>query len=446
MKTQAGLSIILGSAVVVTFLLIRKYQPALASRVSLRLAVVGVSCDICYGIAYLISCLPTGPSKLCDWSMFFTVLFLLCSLFLTASIGLNLLLVFVLKVQKDRHIERTCYFACGVMAVLVPSIGQGMGVFGWDGSECWYAYDKEVDPSYDKVFAWQWGTYYFWILSVSIFCTTCLILFALAARNPHKAQKSDAAILSSKDASVQKQFAKTDKLVRKAVGRIKWYCVVPLVAHFFSFFSDMYYRAYGINVMWAMDVANFMSAAMGALSATIFFTLDPSVAHAFKKLRTSFFQAYYFRFHVLSDAPGGLSRSNTAPRTLISTDHSVTRLQSVSGARLHFGGSKKGSDEENNPGPSPAPHALTTTPTLILRHPLPHTLPCYLARILVRDTDRAKYIKMQLDARKRASANMLGRTSAMPTSRPRVGPPVEDKHAESSTGLTSSFAEGTLRW
>ena len=112
------------------------------------------------------------------------------------------------------------------------------------------------------MFAWQWATYYIWILGVVVFCTTCLVLFAITARNPHKTAATMDPNMTSKDVAAQKHFMKTDKLVRKAVGRIKWYCVVPLVAHFFTFAADMYFRAVGVNVMWMMMAANLMSTGM----------------------------------------------------------------------------------------------------------------------------------------------------------------------------------------
>lgn len=222
-----------------------------ASRISLRLAVNGIFFDILYAIAYVISSFPTGPGPLCRWSMFFTVLFLLCSLFITAAIGLNLLVVFVFKVQKDRHVERGCYFAAGITAVVIPAVALGLGRFGWDGTECWYTFQEEVDD-FDVVFAWQWATYYGWILLTVVFSTVAMGMFSVAARNPHKGGPAQ-------DSHAQKQFDKTNRLVRKAVDRIKWYCVVPLLGHVFSFTGDMYFHFTGVNVRWTMVVANFMS-------------------------------------------------------------------------------------------------------------------------------------------------------------------------------------------
>ncbi|KAI8815899.1 uncharacterized protein EV422DRAFT_340538 [Fimicolochytrium jonesii] len=456
-EAGAGLTMILGTAAVCTFFLIRRFQPALASRVSLRLAIVGVTSDILYSLAYLISCLPTGPTPLCTWSMFFTVFFLLSSLFLTAAIGLNLLMVFVFKVQKDRHIERTCYVVCAGVAVLVPAVAVGLDVFGWDGTECWYTYDDSAGggESYSRVFAWQWATYYFWILGVVVFCTTCLVLFAITARNPLKAAAMDPA----KDVAAQKHFSKTEKLVRKAVGRIKWYCLVPLVAHFFTFAADMYFRAVGVNLMWMMMAANLMSTGMGAMSSTVFFTLDPSVQHAFKRFRLYFFTTYYFRFHVLSDAPsagGTLSRSGTVSRMpgTPSTgggggEHTLARPVTLGPQQQHAPAHavpRKGSDEESGYGMTTGllhPTSTTTqntTPHLILRHPLPRTLPVLLARLLIRPSDRAKYVKSRMEARRRASSNMLARGGpGYSVSKTRVAVDEKGPGISSSVGVGSSY-------
>ncbi|KAJ3008507.1 hypothetical protein HKX48_008493 [Thoreauomyces humboldtii] len=329
-QAGAGAAIILCTIVLIAFCLIHRYQIGLFKRVSFKLVLVGTCCDLGYAIGVLLSALPTGydDDKLCAASMFIQDAFLLGSLSCTASIGLNLLLVFVIKVRGDKPFEKIYYSASLFIAVTVPLIALSLGRYGWDGTECWYSADDSDQASVANAFMWEWLTYYGWVLLVCVFCLVCTVAFHFSITPPasiaSKAEVADSVTgvgQGVKEAS-NKAFRNTDRLIRRAVGRIRWYCLVPIVAHIWSLASDTHAYITGDIPTWLWVMANFMSGFMGALNSTVFLVLDPSFAAARSKFRVHLVYKYYLRHFKVS------ASSQSVPK-MTSLDRSVDALQSL---------------------------------------------------------------------------------------------------------------------
>ncbi|KAI8589597.1 hypothetical protein BDZ88DRAFT_506957 [Geranomyces variabilis] len=312
-KAGSGLSLVLGSFVVCCMIMIYRFQPKLFKRVSLRLVLVGTCCDMVYALGVLLSALPTDYDQdpLCAASMFIQLVFLLGSLFCTASIGLNLLIVFVLKVRSDRPFEKIYYSTSAFVSAVVPLVALCAGRFGFDGTECWYSITHDSPESEREAFIWQWITYYGWVLLVCIFCLGCTILFHFSvARVAHPAANN--ATGTNIHEATNKAFKNTDRLIRRAVDRIRWYCVVPIVAHIWSLVCDTQAYVTGDQPKWLWATANFMSGAMGALNSIIFISLDPSFHMATSRLRVYLVYRHYLRHFTLVNPMNLSSRSVAA--------------------------------------------------------------------------------------------------------------------------------------
>ncbi|KAI8919222.1 hypothetical protein DFJ77DRAFT_453405 [Powellomyces hirtus] len=296
-KAGSGLSLVLCTIVLIIYAVMLRYQPKLAKRVSLKLVMVGIVCDFLYAMFYLLSALPQSAAedKLCAATMFLQLAFLLGSLFSTASIGLNLLLVFVIKVGSDRPIERIYYSVSAVVALVVPLSALCAGRFGYDGAECWYRIDPEIESDVDAAFAWQWGTYYAWVLAVCCFCFACGLLFQWSVHRPMGGSSKGGSDMAVESVTQNRPFSNTERLVRRAVQRIQWYCVVPILAHVWSLASDIQYHMTDYSSVWLWAAANFMSSAMGALHALIFFIFDPSFHNAYNSARIYLVYKHYLR-------------------------------------------------------------------------------------------------------------------------------------------------------
>ncbi|KAJ3145274.1 hypothetical protein HDU86_001110 [Geranomyces michiganensis] len=309
----SAVSLVLGSVVILCMIMIYRFQPKLFKRVSLKLVLVGTICDMFYALGVLLSALPTGYDQdpLCAASMFIQMVSLLGSLFCTASIGLNLLIVFVLKMRPDRPFEKIYYSISAIISIVVPLTALCAKRFGWDGTECWYSIDRGDPEGERATFAWQWLTFYGWVLLICVFCLGCTILFhhsVARVSHPAAAGTSDVTGTNIHEATNQ-AFKNTNRLIQKAVGRIRWYCVVPVVAHIWSLVCDTQAYVTGSQPTWLWITANFMSGAMGGLNSLIFVFLDPSFHMATSRLRVYLVYHNYLRHFTLSTTTNASSRS-----------------------------------------------------------------------------------------------------------------------------------------
>ncbi|KAJ3177996.1 hypothetical protein HDU85_005716 [Gaertneriomyces sp. JEL0708] len=330
-QAAASLSIIGAFCVIVTFFVIRKLQPKLAQRVSLRLAVAIAVCDLLSAIFYLVAALPTGPSPICAPAMFLNVAFLLMSLFSTSAIALNIFLVFVMKVAKRQNLEKTYYIVAGIAALTIPLITWARGRFGWNESECWYKWS--LDEPYEPVVIWQWTTYYGWVMLVILFCTTSTALFWWSVRRPvtqdmttNTPQNTLGERQAANSLGIHAMLSETDRMVRRAVSRIKYYCAVPVITQTLTLAVDIEFLVREDNHPMFWLVSAIALGLHGFVNAVVFFCFDPSVERARETLRVWVVYRYYLRFFRVgkkeTEGEGSIVEQKTSHK-----EHTITRVE-----------------------------------------------------------------------------------------------------------------------
>ncbi|KAJ3290710.1 hypothetical protein HK104_006559 [Borealophlyctis nickersoniae] len=337
-----------------SYVLIRRYCPQLANRISFRLAIGICWADLVYGLSGLTMAVPALPqsrelmptlrsSK--QWCATFMYTFLaseLTSLFLTTCISVNLFLVFILKLRDTRRFEKF-YFICSVLfALILPSIPAANDRLGWNFSECWFKpLDWEIAKVYEDysfipneraVFIWEWMILYGWVALCISFCTSTTIFFWWMVQSEQRyvamRVKSDADIDNNEKRSAaisegsgisKSKFTKTDSVVTRAVARIAFYCIVPLVSQTFNIVIDAYTFENDAALQWWMPFcANVFGGSQGALNAIIFFAFDPGVAHARQALRSYLISTYYLPYAVPGYTPiRRISAPSSGPSSII---------------------------------------------------------------------------------------------------------------------------------
>ncbi|KAI8816829.1 uncharacterized protein EV422DRAFT_544147 [Fimicolochytrium jonesii] len=293
-----GLSIGLCVLVIITYLLIHRFEPKVANRVSLRIAVFCSLLDLLAAVWYLVATAPslTGPDiSLCGWSIFLYNIFQLASLLMTAAISVNLLIVFVFKKPHRSYYEYIYYGATFVISIGFPTACMARGYYGYtiSGECCWYTVD---DDTYTEEGAriWEWVTLYGWVVAISGFCFLTLVLFYISVSRPFKSDTSTLENPSLATNGKHNNFGETQLAIRRVVSRLKWYSVVPFVSQMFSILSDLApLKGDAMSVVYC--IANFTAGAQGAIMAVIFFTLDPAVAFVREKFRGYMVSKYYLR-------------------------------------------------------------------------------------------------------------------------------------------------------
>ncbi|TPX66470.1 hypothetical protein SpCBS45565_g04430 [Spizellomyces sp. 'palustris'] len=285
------LSIVASTAVLVAYGFMFWLRPAQANRISLRLSVIIAFSDIFYAIFLLVSNIPSvtaGPT--CTSSVYLQFAFELLSLFATAAIALNLLMVFVFRMEAKKRLERWYYGVGGVLAFGLPLIALLAGRLGWDevNEECWV---KSVpNESQASTMAWKWGILYFWVSGISLFCTGVTILVYFFLKRTGIPLPTTESSPSNPNNTVL--FRRTQRIIQRAVSRIVVYCLVPIISQFWNIVLDGLLEA-GIDDWWVYLLANIFSGLQGTFNALIFFTIDPAVSNIREELRRRIIKKYY---------------------------------------------------------------------------------------------------------------------------------------------------------
>ncbi|KNC96843.1 uncharacterized protein SPPG_07675 [Spizellomyces punctatus DAOM BR117] len=283
-------SIIASSLVLVAYGFMYWLRPAQANRISLRLSVIIAFSDIFYALFLLISNIPSvteGPT--CTSSVYLQFAFELLSLFATAAIALNLLMVFVFRMEAKKRLERWYYGVGGVLAFGLPLIALVAGRLGWDevNEECWI---RSANDSKASTMAWKWGILYFWVAGISLFCTVVTILVYFFLKRTGVPLPTTESTPSNPNNTVL--FRRTQRIIQRAVSRIVVYCLVPIVSQFWNIVLDGLLEA-GKDPWWVYVLANVFSGLQGTFNALVFFTIDPAVSNIREELRRRIIKKYY---------------------------------------------------------------------------------------------------------------------------------------------------------
>ncbi|KAJ3177247.1 hypothetical protein HDU85_005958 [Gaertneriomyces sp. JEL0708] len=295
--STASISMLLCFGVLIIYLGMRISNPIMANRVSLRIAVAISFVDIFFELANILSQVTDASRQaLCSTSMYLIIAFGLLSSFLTACIAFNLLLVFAFKRPATYTYELIYFTVSAVLAFGVPIIGLATDRIGWTGTECWFKVRE--DEAWNTLYFWEWGIFYGWILLCVVFCVCALVTVRI--KLSHEAKHLETTMNASYSTSQlsrmgQKTAAEKLKgLVHKAISRIAWYTIVPLLAWAPNIAADASGFLKDGNIGWQWLVgANFGLGLLGSMNAIIFL-FDPNVSRWFDAMRYRFVKRHYF--------------------------------------------------------------------------------------------------------------------------------------------------------
>ncbi|KNC97819.1 hypothetical protein, variant [Spizellomyces punctatus DAOM BR117] len=226
--------------------------------------------------------------------MYFVVAGNLASVFMSAAIALNIFLVFVVKFGVTPIYERMYYIGSASVAILLPIIGVATKRLGFNGEECWF---KGPPDDLTNAFGSE--------CLVCVLCSIATFLFWYVLYQNQKQMLELPNRITSTLASAKKskKSRKKEQLVNRAVSRISWYCVVPLLAQSWNIILDIYLLLGGnygtFTSVWMAYLACIFASLQGTMNATVFLLLDPTVEHARKSLRKHLVQTHYLKYKCL---------------------------------------------------------------------------------------------------------------------------------------------------
>ncbi|CAG8590068.1 3789_t:CDS:2 [Ambispora gerdemannii] len=297
-----GLSITSSLLVVVIYLLMYKYYPALADRVSLRLGVATSVADSMYAFIQLLLFSVNHIGFWCSlsaWSFVFT------------SLLANLQIIFLHEYKGHRNFEKYYFIGAIFFANLISLLPLIQSMYGYDEPEqlCWYR-----DSGSRINIIWQWTTLFGWLELSAIYCAIIFIAVLLKAKALQKDIKSGETYKSTMNYLQDPEFGetysnlhqhldhghvrkhqtkqiKTFSLVSMIVRKISWYPVVPLITQAPNFLVETFaYSTQRISFTLLLLTTMF-AATQGFLNALVFAN-DIAVGRGFLAFKIYLWKKY----------------------------------------------------------------------------------------------------------------------------------------------------------
>lgn len=174
----------------------------------------------------------------------------LASTFITFAIGVNIFLVFVLKLGPTKSFEKIYISACIIVALVLSLVAVSAGKFGYNSVECWFTGNTPTE-----VLANAWIFFYGWILASCAACSLFVIMFYFVLRTNQRTlermavQSGGASQTGTTAKGIRKEKKKQNlkqQMINRTVGRISWYCIVPILAQSGNLIYDIMNRKVGV--------------------------------------------------------------------------------------------------------------------------------------------------------------------------------------------------------
>lgn len=185
---------------------------------------------------------------MCVPAMYAIVAGTIASVLLSLAIALNIFFIFMLQMNLSSRYEKVYLAFAGITAILSATIAlvtDRIG-FNYDTWECWFK--GPASAPWDS-FGSVWAFMYIWIALACLICTGCTITFRYVLYKNRKELDSLCLPVESQNWAGSLSPSKTEEkkrgMMNRAVNRISWYCVVPLISQFFNMAIDTFIFAGG---------------------------------------------------------------------------------------------------------------------------------------------------------------------------------------------------------
>ncbi|KAI8142868.1 hypothetical protein BJV82DRAFT_669009 [Fennellomyces sp. T-0311] len=137
--TSASISLLASLVVLVSYFFILWYQASMVNRVSLRLIVFSCLCNVVFSAMAMATAGMTDTSTACKVIIYFVIATDVMSVTCLSMIGLNLVMILIIRVAHPQKMEKYYYVFIALMAViaLVPPLGSKSPSATPTGRSCW---------------------------------------------------------------------------------------------------------------------------------------------------------------------------------------------------------------------------------------------------------------------------------------------------------------------
>ncbi|KAJ7024370.1 hypothetical protein C8F04DRAFT_1270386 [Mycena alexandri] len=274
--------------VVIAGLYTRPSTRKFLNRVSFRIMVYALACNMLYGIATAVCAFQTADSRGCGFSVWLIMLTLQCSSWLMFGIALNLQLVLVHGLN-GHTMEKFYILGALVIAIGVTVPPLATKQYGWDplNEACWMT---ATEPK--KRLRWQLGCQVIWSLFAAVgetivFITVLVHMFRHQFVHGRRIQNASRALKGPAPVDAKTRTMKHATAYRKVIIRISFYPMVSIVLNGITVGCDLFLSVSGsISTQTDLNVST-LNNLMYGLRPSIYALLaisDPALIRAVRSL------------------------------------------------------------------------------------------------------------------------------------------------------------------
>ncbi|KAI8887108.1 hypothetical protein K501DRAFT_269079 [Backusella circina FSU 941] len=295
------LSLISSALIILFYIYMLLRHKKRANRVSLRCVFLCSIADTLTAIMNIAIVFQKGDSRFCRAASVITVNTNIWSATLLTIVGLNLMLIFVLNVNRKDLLERFYYLA----AVIYTTAGTIVPLYQevtkkstseLDQLRCWYW--SYIEDRTDNMLSWMW--YYSFLFFVNVIAIICSVAAMVKLVNEQHTLKRNMDALNNNSALPNNNYStvkeQQNSVFTKVVLRCIIYPLVPFLVNIFGFILQMVITASHKHPSFALAMLDIVfSCISGVFVAFVFFT-DPAITTliklVFKKWHRIYVQEY----------------------------------------------------------------------------------------------------------------------------------------------------------
>ncbi|KAI8882647.1 hypothetical protein K501DRAFT_333888 [Backusella circina FSU 941] len=280
--------------IIYLYMLLKHHKKA--NRVSLRCVFLCSVVDALSSILNIISTHRHGDTTFCRATGVILVTTNLLSASLLTIVGLNLVLIFVLKVERTNLLERF-YYPGVIVYSLIGTIGPihqevTESLYDLDQYSCWY-YMYIADRT-QSIFSWMW--FYGFLFFANIIAIICSIAAMTKLMHEHRVFDRRMDVISKNASPSDDVKIKQNKVFTKVVLRCIIYPLVPFLVNIFGFILQMVITTSTKSPGFGLAMLDIVFTCIEGFFVAIVFFTDPTVTAFLKERFHDFCNKYVYQY------------------------------------------------------------------------------------------------------------------------------------------------------
>ncbi|KAJ7750224.1 hypothetical protein B0H16DRAFT_1549877 [Mycena metata] len=251
------------------------------NRVSFRIMVYALACNMVHGIATAVCAFQTANSRGCGFSVWVILLTLQCSSWLIFGIALNLQLV---HGQNGHTMEKFYILSALVIAISVTVPPLATKQYGWDplNEACWMT---ATEPK--TRLRWQLGCQVIWSLFAAVgetivFITVSVYMFRHQFVHGRRIQNASRVLIGSAPVDAKTRTMKHATTYRKVIIRISFYPMASMILNGITVGCDLFVTSARCRIL-ILHLDNLMYGLRPSIYALLAVS-DPALIRAVRSL------------------------------------------------------------------------------------------------------------------------------------------------------------------